>query len=124
VYIGPMTRSSLPDLSLGGLLPAVAGLLIVSAYGPAARADSLRCGNRLIVVEMAMAEVRRLCGEPESIEVEERPIFARGPKGSIRTGSYRIERWLYPRRGGQFPAQLTFESGRLTRIELLTRSRS
>ena len=89
-----------------------------------ARADSLRCGTRLIVRDMVTAEVRRLCGEPESIEVEERPVFARGPHGTFRNGSYRVERWLYPRRGGQFPAQLTFESGRLMRIELLTRSRS
>ncbi len=122
-----MAVYSVPELKLRGAAhrATLAVILLAAVLPPVlARADSLRCGNRLIVTEMAAVEVRRLCGEPESMELEERPIIARGPHGTFQNGTYRVERWLYRRGGGRFPAQLTFESGKLIRIQLLTRTRS
>ena len=84
--------------------------------------DSLRCRNgRLINVGMPAAEVTAKCGQPQSRMVEEIPVRARLPNGNVvQTGWTNGERWIYQRGQGQFDAQLTFEDGKLVRIDLLT----
>jgi hypothetical protein len=88
----------------------------------AAADDSTRCrSNRLVNVGMVTAEVVARCGEPKSREVEDVPIRARNLNGvGIVTGSTRVERWTYERGQGQFDALLSFEDGKLVRIDLLT----
>ena len=85
---------------------------------------SVRCRTgKLIDVGMLVVEVIGLCGEPKSRTVEEQPVFRRNQRnGTVApTGEVtRTERWIYDRGWGQFDALLTFENGKLERIEYLT----
>ena len=84
--------------------------------------DTIRCRNgRLVNVGMTASEVSSRCGDPKSRAVEEIPVLARLPTGAVRqTGTTHAERWIYGRGQGQMDALLTFEDGKLLRIELLT----
>ncbi|HET7607820.1 MAG TPA: DUF2845 domain-containing protein [Gammaproteobacteria bacterium] len=84
--------------------------------------DTIRCRNgRLVNVGMTAAEVTSRCGEPTSRTVEEIPVMTRLPTGAVRqTGTTHAERWIYARGQGQFDAMLTFEDGKLRRIDLVT----
>jgi hypothetical protein len=99
--------------------------IVVSALvfvGVASAEDTIRCKGSLVTVGMIDAEVVAKCGEPERKDVESVPIRARRANGSSQiVGSTQIERWTYDRGPGQFPALLTFESGKLKSVELLTR---
>jgi hypothetical protein len=97
---------------------AAAGLL---AFGVSAE-DNMRCRNgRLINVGMTAADVSSRCGDPKSRTIEKIPVQARLPTGAVRqTGTTEAERWIYGRGQGQFDAMLTFEDGKLVRIDLLT----
>jgi len=105
-----------------GLLVRIAILALATAAAPSAGAvDTLRCGNSLIDPGMSKAEVEAKCGKPDHTEMERVPVLARNSAGAaIRIGETTIERWTY-QRGRRLPARLTFEDGRLERIELLTR---
>lgn len=84
--------------------------------------DTVRCKDALVTVGMIEAEVVARCGEPETKDVESVPIRARRANGSTYVvGAVQIERWTYDRGPGQFPALLTFESGKLKSVELITR---
>jgi hypothetical protein len=84
--------------------------------------DTMRCRNgRIIDVGMAAADVSSRCGAPKSRTVEKIPVQARLPTGAVRqTGTTDIERWIYGRGQGLSDAMLTFEGGKLVRIDLLT----
>ena len=84
--------------------------------------DTVRCRNgRLVNVGMTADEVSSRCGEPKSRTVEEIPVLARLPTGATRqTGTTQAERWIYGRGQGQMDALLTFEDGKLRRIDLIT----
>jgi hypothetical protein len=83
----------------------------------------MRCRNgRIIDVGMTASEVSSRCGEPKSRTTEEIPVMTRLPTGAVRqAGTTHVERWIYSRGQGQFDAMLTFEDGKLLRIEILTR---
>jgi hypothetical protein len=91
------------------------------SFGASAE-DTIRCRNgRLVNVGMTSSEVSSRCGEPKSRTVEEIPVMSRLPNGAARqTGTTHAERWIYGRGGGQFDAMLTFEDGKLKRIDLVT----
>ena len=101
-------------------LVAIAALV---AGGYSASADDvMRCGTAIVNTGMVASQVVAKCGEPQSKEVETVPIKRRTASGGVNTtGSTRIERWIYDRGYGQFPALLTFEQGKLKSIELLAR---
>src|SRR5262245_4560939 len=83
-----------------------------------ASADSMRCGSSLIAEGATQGEVLQKCGEPDSRTEISEPIYARRPNGTtyvVGTTSQQI--WRYQRRSGQFPANLTFESGVLKKLE-------
>jgi hypothetical protein len=84
--------------------------------------DTIRCRNgRLVNVGMTASEVSSRCGDPKSRTVEEIPVLARLPTGAVRqTGTTHAERWIYGRGQGQMDALLTFEDGKLLRIDLIT----
>ena len=84
--------------------------------------DTIRCRNgRLVDVGMTAADVSSGCGQPTSRTREEIPVMARLPTGAARqTGTTHAERWIYGRGQGQLDAMLTFEDGKLLRIELIT----
>src|SRR5512134_1670352 len=103
---------------LGAFVAGAAGWLPFAASAE----DTMRCRNgRLINVGMTAAEVSSRCGDPKSRTVEQIPVQARLPTGAVRqTGTTEAERWIYGRGQGQFDAMLTFEDGKLLRIDLLT----
>ena len=91
------------------------------SFGASAE-DTIRCRNgRLVNVGMTATEVSEKCGDPKSRTVEEIPVNARLPNGAVRqTGTTHAERWIYARGQGQMDAMLTFEDGKLKRIDLVT----
>ncbi len=87
----------------------------------AAGDDVMRCGGTLVTVGMIAPQIVAKCGEPQSKQVEDVPIRARGPKGAgPQVGVTRIERWTYDLGYGKFKRLLKFEDGKLKSIELLT----
>ena len=70
---------------------------------------------------MVDAEVVALCGQPKDRTSEDVPVRARGAGGGVVvTGTTRVERWTYDRGQGQFDAVLSFEDGKLVRIDVLS----
>ena len=102
-------------------LALVVGVASSISLGASAE-DTIRCRNgRLVDVGMTASEVSSRCGNPTSRTVEEIPVLARLPTGAVKqTGTTQAERWIYARGQGQMDAMLTFEDGKLLRIELLT----
>jgi hypothetical protein len=103
------------------LLWAVVAAVVTHTFDAVAD-DSMRCrSNRLVNVGMVAEEIVARCGEPKSRSVEEIPVRTRGAAGaSIVVATTRAERWVYERGQGQFDALLSFEDGKLVRIELLS----
>lgn len=104
----------------------IVSMLIVTACALfAARADArevFRCNGSIIETGLTIPEVLARCGEPESRDVSTVPIRARSLYGaSYVVGTATLEYWVYTRRGGQFPAFLTFDQGRLRDIEFVYR---
>ncbi len=90
---------------------------------PAGAVDTLRCGRWIVEEDMTMAEVESkcVCGAPDYTEIERVPVRGRSRSGaSIELGETTIVRWTYER-GRRLGARLTFEEGRVERIELLTK---
>jgi hypothetical protein len=102
--------------------PVVASVVASCVLFGTSADDTFRCrSGRLVNVGMSAAEVTSRCGDPKSRTVEEIPVLARLPTGAVRqTGTTHAERWIYGRGQGQMDALLTFEDGKLLRIELLT----
>ena len=102
------------------------GLLTIAAAAACggdawAADDMLHCGGELVRVGMVAPQVVAKCGEPQHKEVEDVPIRGRGRNGAVTSiGVTRVERWIYDRVPGQFPALLTFEEGKLKSLELIT----
>ena len=111
-------RRLAPAFALGSCVVAGA-----SVWFGADADDTMRCrSGRIVDVGMTAAEVSSRCGEPKSRTTEEIPVMARLPTGAVRqTGTTHAERWIYGRGQGQFDAMLTFEDGKLLRIDVLTR---
>lgn len=104
----------------GTLAKLAAAIVIGTATTAAGAVDTLRCGRSLVDPGMTAAEVESRCGRPDARDVEQVPIRSRTRSGaSIEVGVTTVEHWTYER-GRQLPARLTFEDGRLERIELLT----
>ena len=102
------------------ILGAVSVAAAVWAGGACAADDTLRCGGQLITIGMVAPQIIAKCGEPQSKEVEDIPIRARGRNGAVNSvGTTRIERWVYDQTPGQFPRLLTFEEGKLKSLELI-----
>jgi len=99
----------------------LSAMATATAFG-AAGEDTIRCrSNRLVSVGMQAEQVVGLCGEPKSRSQEEIPVRARGAAGgAVVIGTTLVERWTYSRGQGQFDALLSFEDGKLVRIDILT----
>jgi hypothetical protein len=97
---------------------ALPALILVAAAATAVRADTLRCGSRLVEPGESAAAVLAQCGEPSTKEVITEPVRARTPAGGTRViGTTQKEIWRYERGSGSFPAILTFEEGVLKKLE-------
>jgi len=78
---------------------------------PAQAADTVRCGSRLVSVDMTAAEVLGVCGEPSHRDVWPQPGVGAGYLGAI-------EEWTYNRGSSQLLRVLRFRNGRLQRIDV------
>ena len=96
-------------------------LAAASTVYDAAAVDTIRCrSGRLVNVGMVDAEVIGRCGEPKSRTSEDVPVRAPGAGGgAVVVATTRLERWTYERGQGEFDAVLSFEDGKLVRIDLL-----
>jgi hypothetical protein len=103
------------------LIRATLVALAASAAHDAAAVDTIRCRNgRLVNVGMVDAEVLGRCGEPKSRTSQDVPVRAQGAGGgAVVVATTRLERWTYERGQGEFDAVLSFEDGKLVRIDLL-----
>lgn len=98
---------------------AVPLFLLVVAPAGAADVDTWRCRNVLISRGDEPAKVLDRCGEPSARETVTEPMYARNANGSTRQiGVVERELWTYDR-SNRIPVRLTFEEGKVTRIEYL-----
>ncbi|NNC63981.1 MAG: DUF2845 domain-containing protein [Gammaproteobacteria bacterium] len=97
-------------------------VLWLAAVSAPAQPDAFWCGQRLIREGMRASDILDRCGEPDSKDIVEEPIFAWRPGGGrVQTGVTVTEYWLYDRGSGRFPARLTIRENIAEQIELLTR---
>jgi hypothetical protein len=97
-------------------------MLLLSWAHDAAAVDSIRCRNgRIVNVGMVDAEVVARCGQPKDRTSQDVPVRAQGAGGgAVVVATTRLERWTMDRGQGEFDAVLSFEDGKLVRIDLLT----
>jgi hypothetical protein len=101
-----------------GISVSLAVSAVLLAFAVPAAADTFRCGSALIRVGDAQTYVRAKCGEPtsqETITEEVRAVVPRGGTNVVGTATRYI--WRYSRSSRQFPAVLTFEGGKLKKLE-------
>lgn len=80
---------------------------------------ALRCGTQLVTEGNLALQVREKCGDPVSEELigyTMRPGPAANRDGTVYQREFKIEQWIYGPEMGYYNV-LTFEGGRLTRIE-------
>lgn len=107
------------------------GTMAAMTASAVASADSLRCGNRLASSGDSLYQVRAVCGEPDAADrrVEVRTIRqkVRGPcfqrEGRLvcehveeRSVEVVIDEWTYDFGSQKFVRFLTFEDGKLVRV--------
>lgn len=107
---------------------ALAGLLIAGS----ARADSLRCGSRLVSSGDSLYKVRSVCGEPDaaSRRIELRTLrryvtvpcpVGRQQRSCSAVEEYTVEividEWTYDFGSNRFIQYVFFEQGVLSRVE-------
>jgi hypothetical protein len=108
----------MPHWILAATLPL---LLIGEDSARADEIDSWRCSNVLISRGDDPAKVRDKCGEPTGRETVTEPMYARNANGSTRQiGVVERELWTYEA-SNRIPVRLTFEEGKITRIEYIDR---
>jgi hypothetical protein len=67
----------------------------------------------------ASTDVLDKCGEPNARETVTEPVYARNANGGTRQiGVVERELWTYDR-SNRIPVRLTFEEGKITRIEYI-----
>jgi hypothetical protein len=94
-------------------------LVLAVAHARAADVDSWRCSNTVISRNDAADKVLDRCGEPNARETVTEPVYARNANGSTRQiGVVERELWTYDG-SNRIPIRLTFEEGKITRIEYL-----
>lgn len=94
-------------------------LCVAAGGADLARADTLRCGSRLVAPGETATEVLAKCGKPTSVTVIKEPIRARNAQGGGTriVGETHVEIWRYERGSREFPAILKFEEGVLKVLE-------
>lgn len=94
------------------------GLLLLAIASPSL---ALRCGTKLVEKGDLKIQVEDMCGEPEAIEITGYTLRTfNGPSGIIRERESVIEEWIYKFQSSYYDV-LTFEAGRLIRMEKIRR---
>jgi hypothetical protein len=103
-----------------GTLVAALPLLVLAGSGArGADVDSWRCSNVVISRGDPASKVLDRCGEPSARETVTEPVYARNANGSMRQiGEIERELWTFDR-SNRIPVRLTFEEGKITRIEYI-----
>lgn len=96
---------------------ACAATLCALLAAPAARAETMRCGGGVVSSGDTTQEVRGRCGEPVHETVHQRQLRGRRTPSGTTKRLIDVETWTYHRGKGRFILYLTFEGGRLTRID-------
>jgi Protein of unknown function (DUF2845) len=108
---------------------AIGGFVLASvAFGSAARAESLRCKDRVISLGFTMYDVSALCGPADEMaqRSEVRIVRRQVPVPCGRrwcstvveeAAEVPVEEWVYDFGKQRFLQYLTFEGGRLIRIK-------
>ena len=112
-----MTLAALLTTSVAG-----AAFLVLAAAPAPAFAQTLRCRNDLVKVGDTKAAIQRKCGEPASRDASCRTAQSaladgRGTRPRPDLPCIPVEEWTYLFGYGQPVTTLTFEEGRLQRIE-------
>ena len=112
--------------------PAVLVLLLFLFATPALAADSMRCGSYIVDVGSPRAEVRAKCGEPSDVferteyryvddtlrqRIVDGRVVTEEMLKSGRVVPVLVEEWTYNFGPSRFVRYLTFENGRLKRVE-------
>ena len=87
-------------------------------------ADTMRCGNKLVVVGDSMATVQALCGAPATVQhgvkVSETTVGGAKSDQSQTTGAaVPVETWTYNRGPNQLLVNIRFVNGQVVAIETL-----
>lgn len=100
-----VARQSMP------ILAVCVGLLVLLLLAPGrVVAENMRCGEYLIVRGYTFFEVLERCGKPD-LEYAWDENYVAGVQA-------RVTEWVYEQGPNRFRRVLTFEEGRLRRIEL------
>ena len=109
-----MNHFFVPISKLAILITLLLCCATAQAYG------SLRCQGKLIRPGQDMAHILNRCGAPQDRVIEEVPVRSRVASGFTRfAGMTVVERWVYDRGWGKFPAVLIFQDGTLRRVDYL-----
>ena len=105
-------------LKHGALRMMAAGVLcsLFSAGPSSATADTLRCGDELVVRGQRPYEVLERCGSPY---YEDRRVEWRYPGFTVY-----VDEWVYDGGNNRFRRELLFENGRLVDINLRPKPRT
>jgi hypothetical protein len=93
-------------------------VFVISVVPLSARAESWRCGPRLVNVGDLTLDVRIACGEPSAIERRSEARTLRDARGLERARISQIEEWSYMKDGRELMRTLVFEDGRLIAIRV------
>ena len=87
-------------------------------------AETIRCGNDLIVEGTPTAIIRDKCGEPTSIDSTSQPVYARHADGTTyQVGVETVDFWFYDFGSRRIPVRMTVRDGIAEKIELVSGAR-
>jgi hypothetical protein len=95
-------------------------VLVVLLLSAPVMADSMNCGNRIVVDGDRMSHVLRVCGEPDDISSKQRFVQRKdftGTTGNKVIHEINTEYWTYTFNDGSLPKTLEFENDILIRID-------
>ena len=95
--------------------------LLIFGLSDAIATTTLRCGSKVIQVGNSYSRVRTHCGEPNSIERENRSFPDGGTLGDrCFFGTVTVEKWNYERGYSGIPATVMIVDGKVERISMRT----
>jgi len=95
----------------------IAILFTLLLIGTHVKAETLRCGSKIVDTGMTMDEVRKYCGKPSSTEIEEHDVRA----VNRVVGKTELHIWRYNRSSGQKTAVLEFDQQKLMSIKYVSK---
>jgi hypothetical protein len=103
----------------------LASLLLAAGLSPAASADAMRCGSRLVTFGDTRSAVRSICGEPSDVQTRQilrRPTYDLHGRVIYFGDGYveiPVEIWIYNFGPYKLMRQVRFVDGRVDEIETM-----